>query len=129
MPKYKSMTDEQKAQAIQFRSEGISYVRIAAKIGTSESAAFKFLKSLLAPPTPKPDAPITKAAKPSKPKATLASYLPPHEFHHVASCPMRRRSMLLERRTYTRSELTLMLEEAVRNTARLSAKHITFPSR
>jgi hypothetical protein len=111
------MTAEQKAQAVQLRSEGKPYLKIAAKIGVSESAAYKFLTSLSKPPPSKPK-PIPK----QKPKLKTP-LLPPHEFHHVASCPMRRHINPEARNLpqLTKAQLIFDLERAWRNTAQLSS--------
>jgi hypothetical protein len=112
------LTVEQKATAIQLRAGGNTYLRIAAKIGSSESTAFKFFKSLIDPAPPKPAPKPTPAVQQSnrKPPAHL---LPEHQLN--SSCPTRRiiNRELLKRRTYTRTEMAVMLEEAWRNTARL----------
>ena len=115
MPNRPPMTDDQKAQAIQLRSEGLPYVKIAAKIGTSESAAFKYLSRLSKPLTPKP-----AIQKQPKRKRRPASLSPLH--HRVASVPMRRRHINPQSRNtpqLTHQQLIDDLAQAVRNTARL----------
>jgi hypothetical protein len=112
------MTDEQKAHAIQLRSEGMPYLKIAAKIGVSESCAFKFLKSLLNPAKPEKTA-RRKAAKTRLKTATPKPLLPVH--HHVASVPMRRHINPEARHTpqLTKAQMYYDLARAVRATARL----------
>ena len=115
----KAMTDEQKALAIQLRSEGLPYIKIAARINTSETTAFNFLKSLLNPPAPKPPPPKPEQkAKPNR-KKPPAGILPPH--HHVGSVPMRRHinRELRDAPPLTREQMYYDLALAVRNTARL----------
>jgi hypothetical protein len=112
------MTAEQKQLAIALRSEGMPYHRIAAKIGTSESAAFKFLTGLTkpSPPKPAPIPPITQQK--SKLKTSL---LPPHQFH--GSCPIHRRAVSLKLRNtpqLTKRQMYFDLARAVRNTVRLA---------
>jgi hypothetical protein len=119
MPQHPPMTAEQKQLAIQLRSDGMSYLKIAAKIRVSETTAFKFLKSLLNPPAPKPEKkPTRKASKTTR----KASPLPPHEFH--GSCPIHRRAVVsFEMRNapqLTHKQLQFEFERAWKNTARLS---------
>jgi hypothetical protein len=109
------MTAEQKQLAITLRSDGMPYLKIAAKIGVSESAAYTFLTGLTKPPPPEKPEPIPQQ-KPTLKRA----YTPVH--HHVASVPMRRHIDPEARKapTLTREQMYYDLARAVRNTARLS---------
>jgi hypothetical protein len=116
MPNNPSMTADQKATATQLRSGGMPYLKIAAKIGVSESAVFKFLTNRQKPPKP------PKLMIPQQKPKMKTSLLPPHEFH--GSCPIRRRALSLELRNMpqlTHKQLQFELERAWHNTARLSA--------
>jgi hypothetical protein len=114
------MTDDQKQLAIALRADGLPYIKIAAKVGCSESGAYKFLSSLSKPAAPKPE-PIPK--KPNR-KSPSTDLLPPHEFH--GSCPTRRRNFnpaqLDNAPQLTKSEMYYDLARAVRNTARLAQR-------
>jgi hypothetical protein len=116
MSKHPSMTDEQKQLAIALRADGLPYIKIAAKIGVSETCAYKFLVSLSKPPAPKPSNP---KQKPNRKKPQAAS----REFHHVGSIPMRRHinPELRNVPPLTREQMYYDLARKVRNTARLSA--------
>jgi transposase len=117
MPK-PSMTEEQKAMAIQLRSEGLSYIKIAAKISctgnkVSESAVYKLIKP--------PPAKLELKAKPtSNLKRPSTALLPEYKLNTYA--PIHRRSFSIHNhREFTRAEMYAALEEAVRNTTKLSA--------
>jgi hypothetical protein len=118
-----SMTDDQHQQAIQLRSGGMSYLKIAAKVGASESSTFKYLSSLSKPPPKPKPTPIVKAVQ-LKPKARAHGLLPPHEFHHVGSCPIRRpmNSTMMEAPQLTKAQMYHDLAVAVRNTLRLAPR-------
>jgi hypothetical protein len=115
------MTDEQRILATKLRNEGMSYVKIAARITAttstvSESSVFKFLKGYVKPPTTK----LKAAQKPKRPPAALL-LLP---LYH-GSIPMRRREPIPnEMRRLpkpTADELRDMFVKAWRNTARLAS--------
>ena len=109
MPK---MTDDQKDEAIALRSDGMPYLKIAAKVGCSESAAFKFLSGLSIPVAPKGPK-VAPKGPPQKPPALLL----PREIHH-GSCPTRKPidSFFRNGPQLTKPEIHAMLAEAVRNT-------------
>jgi hypothetical protein len=119
MPNPKPLSSDQQSAAIALRSEGLSFVRIAAKLSVSgpfvsESVVYKFLKQQSMPP---PEPPVKlKVAIPEKPPTQS------YEYHHVMSCPLRKLRDGLE--VYppapTKAQMYAMLEEAWRNTARLS---------
>jgi hypothetical protein len=109
------MTEEQKAQAIKLRSEGMPYLKIAAKICASESGTYKFLIGLTKPPKPKPTPLI------EKPKPKPALLLPPHILN--SSCPTRKFNALYQDlQPQTKSEMYATLATAWRNTARLASR-------
>ena len=128
------MTTEQQAIAIQLRSKGLSYVKIANQIDVSEKMVCKFLRSLRNPPPTKPPKPTKVSPKRSKvsPKPSQQkpkpkpSLLLPHQFH--GSCPIHRRAVSLENlRTIpqlTHAQLIDDLARAVRNTSFLKRHHI-----
>jgi hypothetical protein len=111
------LTDDQKQLAIALRSKGTPYLKIASRIGSSESAAYKFLVSLSKPPAPKPE---QKPKQPNR-KSSSMNLLPPHEFK--GSCPIRRRNFdpaqLNNAPQLTKSQMYYELARAVRNTTRL----------
>jgi hypothetical protein len=113
------MTADQKATAIQLRNERMPYLKIAAKIGTSESAAYKFLSRLSKPPKP----PKLKGAKTKLKVSPPKPLLPHHQQHSFhGSCPIHRRAVSLELRNrpqLTHKQLQSEFERAWRNTARL----------
>src|SRR5579864_8924077 len=111
MPNRPSMTTAQKAKAKQLRSKGMTYLKIAAKVGVSESGIFKFLTNR----KPSPKKPKLRVVEKPKPKAPL---LPPHQFK--GSCPIHRRAVHLENLQklpqLTHAQLIDDLAQAVRNT-------------
>lgn len=115
-----SISDDQKQQAIALRSEGMAYLKIAAKVGCSERAAYKFLSGLnLSKPKPKP-APKPKQSN----RKSRTDLLPPKKF--PSSCPTHytsinpvRHNALRNAPQPTKSEMYAMLALAVRNTARM----------
>src|SRR6266436_142992 len=111
------LTTDQKQLAIALRADSLPYIKIAAKIGSSESSTFKFLKSVLNPPALKPPKPEPIQKKPNR-KSSPTHLLPPHEFH--GSCPTRRRNFnpaqLDNAPQLTKSQMYYDLARAVRNT-------------
>jgi hypothetical protein len=116
------MTDDQKAQAIALRSDGMSYLRISAKIGCSESVTFRYLSSASKPSPaaePKLD-PKPKPAIPQKPPAPIYSLLPEYKLN--SSCPKRRpmNSEMMKKPQPTKAQLMFEFEKAWKNTAQLA---------
>jgi hypothetical protein len=110
MPNRPSMTSEQKQLALSLRACGLPYLKIASRLGVSESTAFTFLTNRK--PTPKP----------AKTKTKTSLLPPPRILHRLNSrCPIRKPMDPFYRTLPkpTRDELERRLAIAVRNTALL----------
>ena len=104
------LTAEQMARTKQWRDEGLSYEKIANRLGCSETPVYRFFKP---PPPPKPKQP------PPPPPPSPPSLLPPPKLFH-GSVPLHRivRHEERIRPQMTKPELVRTLHAAVIATGR-----------
>jgi hypothetical protein len=119
MPNPKPLSDEQQQQAIALRTYGMPYLKIACRIGASESVTFKFLKSTTTEPKPPPIK--NRLDRKSAPGRILLE--PTYRLN--SNCPLHKRRdglLTLEQRPppLTKAQMYQDLALAVRNTLRLA---------
>jgi hypothetical protein len=113
------LTDDQRALAIQLRSTGMPYVKVAAKVGCSETAVFKFLKQQSIPEPPPLRKPKASSTVPENNPTPKFSLLPEYKLN--SSCPIRRKfsAVTMNLPQLTKAQMYYDLHQAVLRTTRL----------
>lgn len=107
------LTQDQRAQAIEFHEAGMSYRKIARQLGCKSDAT---IRMLFVAKKPKPIA-TTPRKVPAKQKPPVTKSVLVYHVRTSSSVPMRRRYQYPPlTHTPTRNELYIMLHQAVKNT-------------
>jgi hypothetical protein len=106
-----TMTDAQRTKAIELRKTGLSYEKIAKQIGASDSATWKLFHPK--PPKPKPPPPPVIVKPKLLPSRPLRSSCPSPKYFNP--------DLFSNQPQPTKTELRIMLHDAVVATARMRA--------